>query len=193
MEIKQCTHDTTPVPISPLCPFIYGGYWVSVRRRFWYRLPRSWTGKKSVPGYVNTATSNEWSALQPKSQAYLERNVFLDFNNRYNARMTDGWVSKIVSSILTLLRISGLGHIIQQIATVGLTAWDQLAKAMAYISKLKNEYTEHVRGILGHMNVMSGSAAIDLSSITYRVIKLCFSRLVRRLDSHVRNALNIVE
>lgn len=107
--------------------------------------------------------------------------------------MTDGWVSKIVSSILTLLRISGLGHIIQQIATVGLTAWDQLAKAMAYISKLKNEYTEHVRGILGHMNVMSGSAAIDLSSITYRVIKLCFSKLVRRLDSHVRNALNIVE
>lgn len=25
MEIKQCTHDTTPVPMSPLWPFIHGG------------------------------------------------------------------------------------------------------------------------------------------------------------------------
>lgn len=189
----RCTHGADPVPMSPLWPFTHGGIEYRLDGSSGIYFCAHGLGKKSVPGYVNTATSNEWSALQPKSQTYLERNVFLDFNNRYNARMTDGWVSKIVSSILTLLRISGLGHIIQQIATVGLTAWDQLAKAMAYISKLKNEYTEHVRGILGHMNVMSGSAAIDLSSITYRVIKLCFSRLVRRLDSHVRNALNIVE
>lgn len=78
-------------------------------------------------------------------------------------------------------------------ATSGLTAWDQLAKAITHVSKLKTEYEEHVRGILGHMNVMSGSFGIDLSEISYRVIKFCFVRLVRRLNGYVRNALNLVE
>ncbi len=100
--------------MSPLWPFTHGGIEYRLDGSSGIYFCAHGLGKKSVPGYVNTATSNEWSALQPKSQAYLERNVFLDFNNRYNARMTDSWVSKIVSSTLTLLRISGLGHIIQQ-------------------------------------------------------------------------------
>ncbi|EOA6545828.1 lipase family protein [Vibrio vulnificus] len=189
----RCTHGADPVPMSPLWPFTHGGVEYRLDGSSGMYFCAHGLGKKSVPGYVNTAKVNEWSVLQLKSQTYLEHNVFLDFNNRYNARMTDGWICRIVSSILTLLRISGLGYVIQQMATAGLTAWDQLAKAIAHVSKLKSEYEEHVRGILGHMNVMSGSFGIDLSEISYRVIKLCFARLVRRLDSHVRSALNLVE
>lgn len=151
--------------MPPLWPFIHGGIEYRLDGSSGIYFCAHGLGKKSVPGYVNTATSNEWSALQPKSQTYLERNVFLDFNNRYNARMTDGWVSKIVSSTLTLLRIS----------------------------ELKNERNEHVRGIIGHINVMSGNAEINLSNITCRAIKLCFSRLVKRLDSHASNVLNTLE
>ena len=113
MEIKQCTHDTTPVPMSPLCPFmgdiecrLEGGSGIDFHA---HGLGKNLFRVMSIPLQVMA-----WSALQPKSQTYLERNIFLGFNNRYNARMTDGWVSKIVSSTLTLLRISSLEHIIQQ-------------------------------------------------------------------------------
>ncbi|MGR5278546.1 lipase family protein [Vibrio rotiferianus] len=189
----RCTHGADPVPMAPLWPFTHGGVEYRLDGSTGIYFCAHGLGKKSVPGYVNTAKSSEWSKLEPTSQKYLEKQVFLHFNNSHNAKMNDGWISRIVSAILTLLRISGLGYLIQQFATVGLTAWDRLAKAIAYISDLNEEYTEHVRGILGHMNVMSGNPTIDLSNITYKIISLSFSKLIRRLNLHVKNALNVAE
>ncbi|MDK9778363.1 MULTISPECIES: lipase family protein [unclassified Vibrio] len=186
----RCTHGADPVPMVPLWPFIHGGNE--------YRLDRS-TGiygcahglsSTATPGYLNTANTQDWGGLEYASNIYLHQPVILSYFNRHNAHFNSGWVAKISSAILTLLKLSGQAHRAQAYMTAGMTCWDLLAKLLHSISKMKDKYADHLRGILGHMNVMSGNLALDMSHLTYSIIKNCFSRFIRKLKQYVGHALN---
>ncbi|CCN37370.1 conserved hypothetical protein [Vibrio nigripulchritudo MADA3029] len=188
----RCTHGADPVTMIPLWPFMHAGneYRLDGSSGIYFCTHGLSVG--STPGYVNTANSEGWSLLKKRSTEYIDKRVVLSYHRRREAVFNPSWIQKILSAILTLLRDSGFAHVVQIGALMpGLTAWDMLARTMSKIAKLKESFDDRVKGIIGHINVMSGNPAINISSISYAAIKWSFSRLIKKLYAMARSAINL--
>ncbi|EIK0770681.1 MULTISPECIES: lipase family protein [Vibrio] len=187
----RCTHGADPVPMVPLWPFVHGGSEYRLDGSSGIYACAHGLSLKATPGYMNTANTQDWEGLEYSSDIYLRQPTTLSYFNRHNAHFNSTWIAKIGSAIMTLLKLSGQAHRAQAYMTAGMTCWDLLAKLLHSVSKIKVKYAEHLRGILGHMNVMSGNPALDVSSITYSVIRNCFSRFIKKLKQFVGHAMNL--
>ncbi|CAE6952902.1 Lipase (class 3) [Vibrio sp. B1FLJ16] len=187
----RCTHGADPVPMIPLWPFVHAGNEYRLDGSsgvyfFTHTLPA-----RGNPGYVNTASQEDWGFLQQRSSDYLYKRTSLNYDRRKEACLNATWLQKVFSAMLTLLRDSGFSHVLQVGFTSTLTMWDMLARTMDRLAKLRQAYASRIKGILGHMNVMSGNPAINLSSISYSVIKWSFSKLIDKLYASARCALKV--
>ncbi|USD57256.1 MULTISPECIES: lipase family protein [Vibrio] len=187
----RCTHGADPVTMIPLWPFTHSGTEYRLDGSsgvyfFTHTLP-----KRGTPGYINTASHEEWEKLQQRSTDFLNKRVNLSYERRKEATLNTTWIERVFSAILTLLRDSGFAHILQGGFSSALTMWDVLARTLEKLSSLKDNYASRVKGILGHINIMSGNPAVNLSIITYSVIKWSFTRLINKLDSLARSALKV--
>ncbi|MGY5586108.1 hypothetical protein [Vibrio cincinnatiensis] len=118
------------------------------------------------------------------------KRVILDYNRRKEAAFNETWKDKIYGAIVTLLRDSGVASHLQFSLMPTLTVYDLLARYVAQIAKSSKQKYEQAKGIMGHILVFSGRAAIEVTELSYHFIKWCFSLMKKKLMLAVQAALN---
>ncbi|KJY78358.1 lipase family protein [Vibrio nigripulchritudo] len=186
----RCTHGADPVPMFPLWPFVHAGEE--------YRLDASVGVVPSThklastgnPGYVNTAKSESWTTLRKVSKNFFNKRVVLDYNRRKEAAFNQTWKDKIIGAVITLLRDSGIGLGLQSAMLPMLTIYDILARHLSKIAAKSKTFAAQTKGLLGHILVFSGRAAIEVTEISYKFVKWVFALMTKRLYNAVRTAFN---
>ncbi|XQW83488.1 lipase family protein [Thalassotalea piscium] len=194
-NIFRCTHGADPVPKVPLWPFTHAPYNGSE-----YRLnsgegfsPSAHKmGANGNPGYVNSASSNDWSALQKRSNIFLNTPVRLDYDNRNQASYSAYWADKISAALITLLKDAGYYEAVLAQASISsaLTFYDLVSRTLAKVAQASVNYSKQVAGLLGHMLVFAGQVAYKLIELTYDVIKWVFDKTLGVLYRSVSEAIN---
>ncbi|HAS8147550.1 TPA: lipase family protein, partial [Vibrio vulnificus] len=107
------------------------------------------------------ASYENWDSLQKISQNFFNKRVILDYNRRKEAAFNETWKDKILGAIITLLRDSGVASHLQFALMPTLTVYDILARYLAKIANISKQKYEQTKGIIGHILVFSGRAAIE--------------------------------
>ncbi|WP_225469761.1 hypothetical protein [Vibrio vulnificus] len=95
-----------------------------------------------------------------------------------------------MGAIITLLRDSGVASHLQFALMPTLTVYDILARYLAKIANISKQKYEQTKGIIGHILVFSGRAAIEINELSYHFIKWAFSLMKKKLMLAVQAALN---
>ncbi len=194
-NIFRCTHGADPVPKVPLWPFIhapYNGTEFRLNSGQGFSPNAHKMGVNGTPGYVNSANSSDWGALQRRSDNFLNTPVRLDYDHRHQASYSAYWADKISSALITLLKDAGYYSAILAQATIGssLTFYDLVSRTLVKVAQASVKYSKQVAGLLGHMLVFAGQVLYKLGEITYEVIKWVFDKTLVVLYRSVREAIN---
>ncbi|SNY45003.1 Lipase (class 3) [Arsukibacterium tuosuense] len=194
--IYRCTHGADPVPMIPLWPFIHAPYAGTE-----YRLD-SGSGisveahgmaENKSPGYLNTANSRNWQALNKRSAVNLAQ-IRLKYENRNQASFSTYWADKISAALITLLKDAGYYTAVLAQASIGtsLTFYDLLARSLESIAKASAKYAEQARGLLGHMLVFARQAVTTVTDLSYKFIRWVFDKTLAALYRSARDAISSV-
>ncbi|KKO45327.1 lipase [Arsukibacterium ikkense] len=194
--IYRCTHGADPVPMIPLWPFVHAPYAGTE-----YRLD-SGSGisveahgmaENKAPGYLNTANSRSWQALNQRSSLNLEQ-VRLKYENRNQASFSTYWADKISGALITLLKDAGYYTAVMAQAAIGtgLTFYDLLARSLESIAKASTHFAEQARGLLGHMLVFARQAVTTVTELSFRFIRWVFDKTLVALYRSARDAISSV-
>ncbi|MGR2823002.1 lipase family protein [Vibrio vulnificus] len=186
----RCTHGADPVPMFPLWPFVHSGSEYRLDASTGVVFSTHTMSENGNPGYVNTASYENWDSLQKISQNFFNKRVILDYNRRKEAAFNETWKDKILGAIITLLRDSGVASHLQFALMPTLTVYDILARYLAKIANISKQKYEQTKGIIGHILVFSGRAAIEINELSYHFIKWAFSLMKKKLMLAVQAALN---
>lgn len=195
-KIFRCTHASDPIPLIPLWPFMHAPYQsreILLSSAQGLRASGHSMGENGTPGYLNTANSNSWGALQNQSTE-LFKEIELKYPERHQVTFTTYWAHRINNALITLLRKAGLLTLIYAQARIGtyLTFYDMLASSVEKIAKLSGEFAEQTRGLLGHMLVFAGKGATKVAELSYRFIRWVFEVTIGALHRIARQALDLV-
>ncbi|MBE3666299.1 lipase [Vibrio navarrensis] len=193
-KIFRCTHGGDPVPMIPLWPFVHAPYQGQE-----YRLDSSTRVCISAhsmsaddnPGYLNTANTEDWTALKIRANQYLHTPVRLKFEHRNQASFSEYWANKISSALITLLKDAGLLASIaaQASISVGLTFYDLLSRHLEKVAKASKVREVQVRGLLGHMLVFAGKPVTAIEDMTASFIRKVFSVVIGKLYRVAKQAI----
>tara|TARA_R110002126_G_scaffold38317_16_gene114481 strand:+ start:4334 stop:5506 length:1173 start_codon:yes stop_codon:yes gene_type:complete len=194
--IYRCTHGADPVPMIPLWPFVHAPYEGTE-----YRLD-SGSGisveahgmaENKSPGYLNTANSRSWQALNQRSALHFAR-VRLSYENRHQASFSTYWADKISAALITLLKDAGYYTAVMAQAAIGtgLTFYDLLARSLESIAKASANFAEQTRGLLGHMLAFARQAVTTVTNLTFNFIRWVFDKTFATLYRSARNAINSI-
>ena len=194
-NIFRCTHGADPVPKVPLWPFTHAPY-----NGMEYRLNSGQgfspsahkMGANGNPGYVNSANSQDWHALQKKSNSFLNNAVRLKYEARHQASYSGYWADKISAALITLLKDAGYYSAIMAQATIGtaLTFYDLVARTLVKVVQASAKFADQTAGLLGHMLVFAGQSAVKVAELTYEFIKWVFDKTLGVLYRSVKSAIN---
>ncbi|MGF1723817.1 lipase family protein [Photobacterium nomapromontoriensis] len=197
-KIFRCTHGADPVPLIPLWPFRHAPY--SGKE---YRLDNSSginagthsMGPQGVPGYVNTARSEDWGTLKVRSNHFLNKPVRLKFENRNQASFTEYWADKISAALETLLKDAGYSGLvaIQSGFTSALSFYDQLARCIEKVAAASMKLAEQAKGLLGHMLIFAGKVVSGTIELTAKNIRWIFDVTLHKLYTAARNAISSLD
>ncbi|SEA22668.1 lipase family protein, partial [Alkalimonas amylolytica] len=192
-KIFRCTHAGDPVPLVPLWPFMhapYKGREILLSSAQGLRASAHSMGENGTPGYLNTANSHSWDALQSQSTE-LFKATELQYPDRHQVTFTTYWAHRINNALITLLKKSGqLSAIaVQAGAVTFLTFYDLLASSVEKIAKLSPEYAKQTLGLLGHMLVFAGKGGTQVVDLSYRFIRWVFEVTLAALHRLVREAM----
>ncbi|CAM3667020.1 lipase family protein [Rheinheimera salexigens] len=195
-KIFRCTHASDPVPLIPLWPFMHAPYKspeILLSSAPGIRASGHSMGVNGAPGYLNTANSNDWGALQKKSTD-LFKEIDLKYPDRHQVTFTTYWSNRLNYALITLLKKAGLLALVTAQAGIGtfLTFYDMLASSVEKIAKLSGELAEQTRGLLGHMLVFAGKAGVKVADLSYRFIRWVFEVTVGALMRMARQALDYI-
>lgn len=196
-RIYRCTHGADPVPLVPLWPFIHAPNCGTE-----YRLDDGQgisfaahsMGEDATPGYRNTANSQDWKSLHQSSIDFLSRPVRLKYEQRHRASFTGYWADQINAALVTLLKDAGYYTAIAAQAGVGtsITFYDLVARTLEEVAKASVRFAEQTMGLLGHMLVFAGKAAVAVVELTYQFIRWVFDQTIGALYRSVKQALGRV-
>ncbi|MCS6177988.1 lipase family protein [Shewanella baltica] len=195
-NIFRCTHASDPIPLIPLWPFMhapYKGSEILLNSAQGLRASGHSMGRNGTPGYLNTANSGSWDALQSQSTE-LFKEINLKYPERHQVTFTTYWAHRINNALITLLKNAGMLPLIYAQARIGtyLTFYDMLASSVEKIAKLSSEFAEQTRGLLGHMLVFAGKGATKVADLSYRFIRWVFEVTIGALHRIARQALDLV-
>lgn len=193
-RIFRCTHGADPVPLVPLWPFIHApncGTEYRLDQGQGFSIAAHSMGEESTPGYRNTANSLDWKALHQSSLDFLSRPVRLDYEKRHQASFTGYWAEQINAALVTLLKDSGHYAAILAQAGIGtaLTFYDLVARTLEQVAQASSRFAEQTAGLLGHMLVFAGKAAVAVVNLTFQFIRWVFDQTLGVLYRSVRQAL----
>lgn len=197
-QIYRCTHGADVVPKVPLWPFIHapnhGGSEFRLDSSEGINIEAHLMGVDHVPGYRNTANSNDWDKLYRKSSDYLSQPVRLSYQRRHQASFSAYWADRLNAALVTLLKDAGYYTAVVAQATVGtsLTFYDMLARTLEQVANASNRFAEQTAGLLGHMLVFAGKVGVKVGELSYAFIRWVFDRTVGALYRAVRQALDAV-
>ena len=194
--IYRCTHGADPVPMIPLWPFIHAPYEGTE-----YRLD-SGSGisveahgmaEHKSPGYLNTANSRSWQALNQRSSSNLTA-VRQKYEDRGQASFSTYWADRISSALITLLKDAGYYAAVMAQAAIGtaLTFYDLLARSLESIAKASAKFADQARGLLGHMLAFARQAVTTVTELTFKFIRWVFDKTVGALYRSARQAIDSV-
>ncbi|QFU04737.1 Lipase (class 3) [Pseudoalteromonas sp. THAF3] len=192
-NIYRSTHGADPVPKVPLWPFIHAPFNGSeFRLDDGQGLNVSAHKLDGTPGYLNTASSSDWSTLKQRSDNFLSQPVRLRFEDRAQASFSSHWADKISSALITLLKDSGYytAVVTQAAISSSLTFYDMVARTLEQVAKASARFAEQTLGLLGHMLVFAGKVVGKAFELTYKMIKWVFDSTMGALYRSVRGALN---
>ncbi|WP_413110249.1 lipase family protein [Thaumasiovibrio sp. DFM-14] len=199
-KIFRCTHGADPVPLIPLWPFQHAP--CSGRE---YRLDNSTginaathgMGPECSPGYVNTARAEDWSALNIRSNHFLNTPVRLRFENRNQVTFSEYWAGKLSAALTTLLKDAGPQHynaiVIQSRVSSGLTFYDKLAQSLEKVAAASKALTEQTIGLLGHMLAFAGRSVVEITKLNAKFIKWVFDITLKKLYSAAHGAISLLD
>lgn len=196
-KIFRCTHASDPIPLIPLWPFMHAPYKsreILLNSAQGLRKSGHSMGENGVPGYLNTANSNSWDALQSQSTE-LFKETELKYPDRHQVTFTTYWAHRINNALITLLKKAGMLPLIYAQARIGtyLTFYDMLASSVEKIAKLPGEdFPAQTLGLLGHMLVFAGKGAVKVADLSYKFIRWVFQVTVDALHRIARQALDMV-
>ncbi|MFS2264478.1 lipase family protein [Vibrio vulnificus] len=193
-KIFRCTHGGDPVPMIPLWPFVHAPYQGQE-----YRLDSSTKVCISAhamsadgnPGYLNTASAEEWGALKTRANQYLHTPVRLKFEHRNQASFSEYWANKISAALITLLKDTLLLATVTAQAAIssGLTFYDLLSRHLEKVAKASKVREIQVRGLLGHMLVFAGKPVIAIEDMTASFIRKVFETVIGKLYRVAKQAI----
>ncbi|PAU82292.1 lipase [Halovibrio salipaludis] len=191
----RCTHGADPVPLAPVWPFIHapnegaGEYRLDSAEGINFSAHRM--GHKGTPGYRNTAETDDWGKLKRQSMRFLNQTVRLRYEDRLQASFTNYWSEKLNAALITLLKDAGYYSVVAGQATMSsaLTFYDRLARSLEKIAEASTEFAEQTAGLLGHMLVFAGKAAVTVTKLTYQFIRWVFETTIGTLNRSVKKAL----
>lgn len=191
----RCTHGADPVPLVPVWPFIHAPTEGAGEYRLDGAEGISFTahsmGINGTPGYRNTAMADDWSELKRQSKRFLNQPVRLRYEDRLQASFTNYWSEKLNAALITLLKDAGYysALAIQNTMSSALTFYDRLARSLEKIAEASTEFAEQTAGLLGHMLVFAGKAAVTVTKLTYQFIRWVFETTIGALNKCVKKAL----
>ncbi|WP_238124846.1 lipase family protein [Vibrio cincinnatiensis] len=197
-KIYRCTHASDPIPLIPLWPFMHAPYRSSeilLSSSPGLRASGHSMGEKGSPGYINTANSHSWDALQ-RNSTELFKETELKYPDRHQVTFTAYWAHRINNALITLLKKAGMLPLIYGQARIGtyLTFYDLLASSIEKIAKLPGElYRSQVTGLLGHMLVFAGKGGVQVTELSYKFIRWVFGVALAALHRIARQALDFVK
>ncbi|MCU8491613.1 lipase family protein [Vibrio vulnificus] len=193
-KIFRCTHGGDPVPMIPLWPFVHAPYQGQE-----YRLDSSTKvcisahamSADGSPGYLNTASAEEWGALKTKANQYLHTPVRLKFEHRNQASFSEYWANKISAALITLLKDTLLLATVTAQAAIssGLTFYDLLSRHLEKVAKASKVRGIQVRGLLGHMLVFAGKPVVAIEDMTASFIRKVFETVIGKLYRVAKQAI----
>ncbi|MDR6984361.1 pimeloyl-ACP methyl ester carboxylesterase [Rheinheimera pacifica] len=194
--IYRCTHGADPVPMIPLWPFVHAPYEGTE-----YRLD-SGSGisidahgmaEHKSPGYLNTANSRSWQALNLRSASNFAL-VRLKYDDRHQASFSTYWADKISAALITLLKDAGYYTAVMAQAAIGtgLTFYDLLARSLESIAKASAKFAEQTKGLLGHMLAFARQAVTTVTELTFKFIRWVFDKTVGALYRSAREAITSI-
>lgn len=139
--------------------------------------------------YTQTAT---WDSLGFQKASSTFKRVVLNYENRLQATPSADWADKISAALLTLLVDGGAAASVFALQNVGsaiATIYDAIARSIVKISELSSEFSERVKGLLGHMLVFAGKGANIAIKFTYSFIRWVFELVLSKLNQAVKAAL----
>lgn len=192
----RCTHGADPVPMAPVWPFVHA----PTETPHEYRLDSGQgfnpdahkMDRTGSPGYVDTATGDDWGALQKRSTHHLKQSVRLKYKDRMQASFTEYWAERLSSALVTLLKDAGYYTIVMAQAAAGtqLTFYDRLARSVEKIAQISTNFAEQTAGLLGHMLTFAGKVAVQVKELTHQFIRWVFDKTLGALNRSVKQALN---
>ncbi len=189
-NIYRCVNGADPVPKVPVWPFYHAPfngseYLVSRQQGLNFSC-------HNMQNYVELANFQSWGKIYSQKSANVLERVILNYNNRLQASSTDYWADKIAAAILTLLIDGGYATLVFGLQNVGSaisTIYDAIARSMTKIAEISSEFTERVRGLLGHMLVFAGKGANIAIKFTFSFIRWVFDLVLNKLNQAAKAAL----
>lgn len=188
--IYRCVNGADPIPKVPVWPFYHAPF-----NGLEYMASRQQGINPFCHGmseYVKITNFHNWEKIYSQKSANVLERVILNYNNRLQANSTDYWADKIAAAILTLLIDGGYATVVFGLQNVGSaisTIYDAIARSMTKIAEISSEFTERVRGLLGHMLVFAGKGANTAIKFTFSFIRWVFDLVLNKLNQAAKAAL----
>ncbi|EPJ2732022.1 lipase family protein [Vibrio parahaemolyticus] len=186
----RCVNGADPVTKAPVWPFYHVPYDGSeyILNRAQGLFPSAHF-MAEYSSYTQTAT---WDSLGFQKASSTFKRVVLNYENRLQATPSADWADKISAALLTLLVDGGAAASVFALQNVGsaiATIYDAIARSIVKISELSSEFSERVKGLLGHMLVFAGKGANIAIKFTYSFIRWVFELVLSKLNQAVKAAL----
>ncbi|ALG52746.1 lipase family protein [Vibrio parahaemolyticus] len=189
-SIYRCVNSADPVPKVPVWPFYHapfnGTEYVASKQQGLV------ISAHDMSRYASLTDFQSWEKIYTQKSANAFERVVLNYNNRLDAKTNDLWADKISAAILTLLVDGGFAATVFALQSTGsaiATIYDAIARSMVKISELSSEFSERVKGLLGHMLVFAGKGANIAIKFTYSFIRWVFELVLSKLNQAVKAAL----
>ncbi|WP_159817926.1 lipase family protein [Colwellia sp. 20A7] len=174
-RVFRCVHAADPVPLLPFWPFVHtqGEYLLNAGPNITASAHRM---AGNSPGYINTASGfKSFATINKRSDHRHREQVRLDYEKRHQASFTSQWAHRLGAALFTLLRDTESLYEIQHMVTSSLTFYDKVAILLTKIAKMPGRFAEQQKGMLGHMLVFAGKAAVSITDMTYKFIRWVLS------------------
>ncbi|MCA0935827.1 lipase family protein [Vibrio alginolyticus] len=186
----RCVNGADPVTKAPVWPFFHVPYDGSeyILNRAQGMLPSA----HFISEYATYTKAATWDSLGFQKANSAFKRVVLNYNNRLQANGSPDWADKIAAAILTLLIDGGCFALVFGLQNVGSaisTIYDAIARSMTKIAEISSEFTERVRGLLGHMLVFAGKGANTAIKFTFSFIRWVFDLVLNKLNQAAKAAL----
>ncbi|WP_236701259.1 lipase family protein [Thalassomonas viridans] len=190
-NIYRCCNGSDPIPMVPVWPFVhapYNGYEYSfaagaIMNPFAHKLSR----------YEKNAKSESWDDYPRKRSFNSYNRVRLKPENSWQASPTMYWYVRLSEALVTLIRDVRIGLLnsIQSGIANGLNLYDQIAMVLSDVSFATPSFNIQINGLLAHMLVFSGLAAVKITELSYEFIRWIFQKTLAVLNRVARQALSL--